>query len=239
MTSSVPLAPKLSGAGHGSPQVFECSRSLFPILPIPTRAGKVRQPLRQSILTSRTITAVSRVADMRYRSLGNSGTCRLRALPRHDDLRQRDRRGGRARAARPVRRGRRHPGRHGRRLHRRGLRGDHRSLARRPARDVTRPGGARHQGPVPVRARAERRRLVRAPPHPRPRRLAGSGSASTRSTSTRCTPGTRGHRWRRRCGPSTASCARPHPLLRLLQLHRLAADQGGPPRPRARVWPRR
>ena len=55
---------------------------------------------------------------MEYRTLGRSGCAVSSARARHDDVRQRDRRGRRRTRSSTVRRGRRHADRHRRRLHR-------------------------------------------------------------------------------------------------------------------------
>ena len=72
-------------------------------------------------------------------------------------------------------------------------------LADRPA-DVREPRRAGHQGPLPDGRRAQRRRAVPPAPRRRAGRVAAPAAAWTGSTSTRCTPTTRGRRWRRRCG---------------------------------------
>ena len=84
---------------------------------------------------------------MEYRTLGRSGCAVSTPRARHDDVRQRDRRGRLARAARRVRRGRRDADRHRRRLHARRLGGDHRALAGQAA-----AGRARARSCSPPRA---------------------------------------------------------------------------------------
>ena len=105
-------------------------------------------------------------------------------------------------------------------------------LADRPA-DVTERVVLATKGRFPIGRRPERRRLVRPAPDPRAGRLAGAGSAWTPSTSTRCTPATRWTPLEETLRTLDGFVrAGQDPLLRLVQLHRLAADQGGAPGPR-------
>ena len=173
---------------------------------------------------------------MRYRTLGNSGCAVSELCLGTMTFGNETDEDGRARPARPVRRGRRHPRRHRRRLHGRRLGGDHRPLARRPPRRRDRPGRPGDQGPVPDRARCPN---------------AGGSSARHLTRALDASLARLGDRLRgplpgARLGPVDAAGGdaadarrlRPlgqDPLLRLLELHRLAADQGGPPRPRARA----
>jgi len=66
-------------------------------------------------------------------------------------------------------------------------------------------------------------------------RRACAGWAPTTSTSTRCMPGTRRLRLRRRWPPGHAGEVREGPLHRGQQLHRLAAPEGPRPEPAARL----
>jgi hypothetical protein len=149
--------------------------------------------------------------------------CGLGARPRHDDLRGRDRL---ARPARPLRRGRRQPGRHRGRLHRRSVGADHRPVAgvatggRHRAR---RPG---HEGPLPDGSGPERPRPLGPPPDPRPGRL----PAAPRRGGGRSLPGAclgPAHAADRDAAhPGRLRAGRQDPLLRAVELHRLAAHQG-------------
>src|SRR5690348_6186847 len=105
-------------------------------------------------------------------------------------------------------------------------------MVRQPARGDHRPGGAGHQGPVPPRRRrTERVRAVRASSDPGAGRLvaaAGPGRGGP-------VPGARVRSVDSAGGDAADAgwvCAgRQGPLLRAVQLHRLAADQGGAPGP--------
>ena len=170
---------------------------------------------------------------MDYRTLGNSGcavsTFALGTMTFGAETDE----AGRARAARPVRRGRRHAGRHRRCVLRRAVGGDHRPLARRPPGRHHRAGGAGHQGPLPDGRRPERRRAVRPAPDPG----AGRVAAPAGRRRGRPVPGARV----RPAHPAGGDAAHPRrlrprrqdPLLRAVELHRLAADQGRAPGPRA------
>ena len=158
---------------------------------------------------------------------------RLEPHPRHDDLRQGDRRVRLAPAARHVPRGRRQPRRHRRRLHRRHLGGDHRPLAGPGRAGGPRPRRARHQGTVPDGRRRQRPRPLPATPAARPRRLA----APARRRRGRPLPGALlgpGH-------PARGDPRRPRrlrargqgALRRAVQLHRLAGAEDRRARPRA------
>ena len=86
---------------------------------------------------------------------------------------------------------------------------------------------ARHQGPHADGRRAQRRRPLPPPHHPRRARRACGGWAPTTSTSTRCTSGTARPRSRRRCDALDHLVQLGQgPLHRLLELRRLAADEG-------------
>ncbi|CAA9422695.1 MAG: hypothetical protein AVDCRST_MAG01-01-2393, partial [uncultured Rubrobacteraceae bacterium] len=87
--------------------------------------------------------------------------------PRLHDVRPGGGRGGIQRARRPLYRGRGQLYRHGRRLHERGLRGDHRQG---PQGGCARRRRARHEGPLPDGQRPERRRPL---PQARDRGLRG------------------------------------------------------------------
>ena len=153
--------------------------------------------------------------------------CGLRVVPGHHDVRCRDRRGRLARAAGRVRRGGWHARRHRGRVLRRGVRGDHRAMALgAPARRdrARRPGD---QGQVRHGSGPQRQRSVGAAPDPRPRRIAASARGGRR----RPVPGPRvrpvhadggdaAHARRVRAG-------RQDPVLRPVELHGVAADQGG------------
>ena len=162
---------------------------------------------------------------MQYRTLGGTGTVVSALCLGTMTFGKESDEAGRARPAGPVRRGRRQLRRHRQRLPARGLRGDHRSLAGRPA---GRPGpaGDRDQGPVPDGRRAERRRAVPRPPDPR----AGREPAPARRRRRRPLPGAR-------LGPADPDrgdaallrrrgARRQDPLRRGQQLHRLAAAEG-------------
>ena len=125
---------------------------------------------------------------MQQRSLGTHRPAGLPARPRHDDVGPRHRRARGARPAHRLRRGRRHPGRHRGRLHRRRLRGAdrHACIGDVVARDeivlATKAGISRRS------RRAGHRHLARLPAaHASTPRCAGS--ASTTSTCGRCTSG--------------------------------------------------
>ena len=156
---------------------------------------------------------------------------RLRAHPRHDDLRRRRqvrqrRHHGprrRARAAdRHVPRRRRQPDRHGRRLLRRRLGGDPRPGARGPPR----PRARGHQGAHGDGRRAQRRRALAPSPDPR---LRGE-PAPARHRPHRPLPGARVGR-RDADGGDARRARRPRarrqgPLRRLLELLGLADVEG-------------
>ena len=120
---------------------------------------------------------------MEYRQFGRTGTRVLGALPRHDDLRQRGRRGHEPADRRPLPRRRRQLHRHRQRLQPGRLGGDHRPGDQGQAR----PDRARDEGAVRDgrrhRTRSARRVATCAP---RARRRC-AGSAPSGSTSTRCT----------------------------------------------------
>ena len=173
---------------------------------------------------------------MEYRTLGSTGTvvsaqclgtmtfgARADEETAHDQLDPFVERGGQLH-------------RHGRRLQRGALRGDHRALAGGPARHA-RPARHRHQGSLPDGRRTQRRRPVRAPP-------ARALDASLRRLGVDHIDLYQMHAWdpltpieetlrllRRR------GARRQDPLLRLLQLPRLAAAQGGAARAAARLAP--
>ena len=104
----------------------------------------------------------------------------------------------------PVRRGRRHPGRHCRRLRRRCRRAHLGSLLG----DVVaaRPGRGGDQGREPSWHGAALRRLAR-PPARGTRRFACDAWAPTTSTCGSCTRPTRSRAWTRRSAPWTTRCA--------------------------------
>ena len=115
-----------------------------------SRCGCTRTRARASVLPLRRFESGRTVA-VDYRTLGAAAAPSPNLVPRHDDLRRRDRRARRARAARPVPRGGRHARRHRRRLLAAALGGDHRPLVRRPAGRRHRAGRAGDQGPLPDR----------------------------------------------------------------------------------------
>ena len=146
-------------------------------------------------------------SSMQYRTLGSSGavvsnyalgTMTFGAeadeehVPRHP---------------RRLLRGGRQLHRHRGRLQRRRLGGDHRPLARRP-RPTPGPGWSSPPRAASRWATAPND-LGTSPAAPAPGRWMPrcAGSASSTSTSTRCTPGTRSRRWRRRCASSTTRSA--------------------------------
>ena len=111
------------------------------------------------------------------------------------------------------------------------FRGDHRPLAGRPTRGCDRTGRAGHEGALPDGGRPERCRPLRPAPDQGPRRLA----APARRRRDRPVPGPR-VRSAHPAGGDAADLRRLHPgrqdpLLRPVELHRLAAHQGRPPRP--------
>ena len=106
---------------------------------------------------------------MEQRRLGSHRSARLGAVPRHDDVRQRGRRGDEQGDRRPLPRRRRQLRRHRQRL----LAGLSEEITGRGARLAARRGGARDQGALPDGRRPERRRALAAQ-HPH----AGRGVAA-------------------------------------------------------------
>ena len=127
------------------------------------------------------------------------------AHARHDDLRQRERRGRVARAARPLHRGRGQPDRHGGRLQPRPVRGDHRPLAGAPA-----GRGARARSCSPPRAAS------RWATEERPRPLAPAPARGAR----------------RLAAPARRRPRRPLPGARLRSVHAAGRDAALPRRRR-------
>ena len=166
----------------------------------------------------------------RVHGLPNSGQQRLRCLnsgTRNDDIWRGGGCGGSACPTRHVHRSRRNAGGHGRCVLRGRLRGDHRPVACRTSAGCDGPGGAGHEGALPDGGRAERCRTLR----PSPDQSSGRFTATTRGRCGRPLPGPR-LRPAYPAGRDPPHLRRLHPgrqdpLLRSVELHRLAADESG------------
>ena len=201
------------------------SRSAPPTAPAPSERADPRSgsPARRPADWAH---AIQDHGEHRHRRVG--------AGARHDDLRRGGGRGDLGRDHRGLRRGRGQLPRHRRRLLAGRLRADHRPLAR-GAPDRREAARARDEGPLPDGARRERLRRLPPPPHRRARRE----PRPPRRRGRRPLPDPRLGRPDPDRGdapvPRRRGRRRQDQGLRLLELPRLPADEGGLDRQGARL----